>query len=68
MATAPTSQEATTLDQLGEKIDKLLDFQSQLAPYLPLLARLATVVDNPATRFRDIARMKKGLKAHDSEG
>lgn len=68
MATALESQETTTLDQLGEKLDRLLAFQEQLAPYLPLLGKLSAMLDNPAARFRDIARLKKGVKANGAEG
>ena len=67
MTTALESQEATSLEQLNDKLDKLLAFQEQLAPYLPLLGKLSAMLDNPAARFRDIARLKKGVKANGRE-
>jgi hypothetical protein len=68
MASAQQSQEPTTLDQVGDKLDRLLAFQDQLAPYLPLLGKLSAMLDNPATRFRDINRLRKGVKANGAEG
>jgi hypothetical protein len=62
------SQETTTLDQVNEKLDRVLEFLGKLDPYLPLLGRLAAIIDNPASRFRDLARLKKGAKANGSEG
>lgn len=52
----------TEYQLLHEKLDKIIEFQETLRPFLPLLVKVAGMMDNPATRFRDMARMRKAAR------
>lgn len=53
---------ATEYELLHAKLDKIIEFQETLRSFLPLLVKVAGMVDNPATRFREAARMRKAAR------
>lgn len=54
----PTTAKSQDLTEVNEKLDKLLEFQEVLRPYLPMLAKLGQYVDNPASRFKAMSFRK----------
>ena len=50
---------AEDLEKLYEMLEKLLLFNEELRPFLPLLAKAAALMDNPASRFLDLARHRQ---------
>jgi hypothetical protein len=56
--------DVTTREDLAsvhEKLDRILKFQAELQPFLPLLVRAAEFLDNPASRFK-AAMARRGKK------
>lgn len=66
MASSPETV-ATEYAVLNSKLDKIIEFQETLRPFLPLLVKVAGMMDNPATKFREMARMRKAARNGSTE-
>lgn len=44
------------LDRVELKLDKIIEFNKKLEPYLPLLARASEMLANPAQQFRRMVK------------